>query len=136
MAKTLGEITGKRALSKRPLFSPSEAGELADLFRILANDTRLRLLHALERGGEVSVSELAAALGMSPQAVSNQLQRLADKGIVAARRVRTRIYYRVIDPCVNGLLELGICLAEETASIGAPAAKVRSPVDESGGGAP
>jgi ArsR family transcriptional regulator, lead/cadmium/zinc/bismuth-responsive transcriptional repressor len=136
MAKDLGEITGKRPLSKRPLFSRSEAGELADLFRILANDTRLRLLHELERGGEVSVSELAAAIGMSPQAVSNQLQRLADKRIVAARRDRTRIYYRVIDPCVNGLLELGICLAEETASIGAPTVKVRSPGEGKGGSAP
>ena len=37
---------------------------------------------------------------------------------------------------VNGLLELGICLAEETASIGAPAAKVRSPGEGRGGSAP
>ena len=136
MAKGLGEITGKRPLSERPLFSGSESGELADLFRILANDTRLRLLHALERGGEVSVGELAAALSMTPQAVSNQLQRLADRRIVAARRERTRIYYRIIDPCVAGLLELGICLAEETASIGAPNSKARPPAAMRGRSAP
>ncbi len=114
MARRLDGFTGKPPLAKRPLFSPADAADLAGLFRVLANDTRLRLLHALERGGELSVGDLAAAVAMTPQAVSNQLQRLADKRIVAGRRVGTRIFYRVVDPCVNGVLDLGICLAEET----------------------
>jgi DNA-binding transcriptional ArsR family regulator len=113
MSDDVRAITGKRALSERPLFSPPQARDLADLFRVLASDTRLRLLHALERDREACVGDLASALGMSAQAISNQLQRLADRRIVAARRDGTRIFYRVIDPCVNGLLELGICLAEE-----------------------
>ena len=50
----------------------------------------------------------------TPQAVSNQLQRLADRRIVAARRDGARIYYRIADPCVTGLLDLGLCLLEES----------------------
>jgi DNA-binding transcriptional ArsR family regulator len=84
------------------------------LFKMFANDTRLRLLHALERGREVCVTDLAAEVGMATQAVSNQLQRLADRRIVAARREGTRLYYSIADPCVGGFLDLGLCLLEET----------------------
>jgi DNA-binding transcriptional ArsR family regulator len=83
---------------------------------VLASETRLRLLHALERSGELRVSELAAAVGMAPQAVSNQLQRMADRGIVAARREGSSIIYRVADPCVTSLLEFGLCLAKDVLS--------------------
>lgn len=85
------------------------------LFKVLGNDTRLRLLHALHREGSVSVGELAEQVGMRPQAVSNQLQRLADRGIVAARRDGTRIFYSIADPCVPSVLDLALCLTEETA---------------------
>src|SRR6516225_8947308 len=76
----------KSTLQERPLLTPEQAGELEDLFKVLANDTRLRLLHALARAGELCVSELSEAVGMAPQAVSNQLQRLADRGILRHRR--------------------------------------------------
>jgi DNA-binding transcriptional ArsR family regulator len=81
---------------------------------VLGNDSRLRLLHALERAGQLCVSDLADTVGMRPQAVSNQLQRLADRGIVAARREGNNVFYRIADPCVNSLLDLGLCLIEET----------------------
>ena len=73
----------KPALKDRPLLSPIQAGGLAAVFKVLANDTRLRLLHALVRADELCVTDLAAAVGMKPQAVSNQLQRLSDLGILA-----------------------------------------------------
>ena len=98
------------ALKDRPLISPILAGGLAAVFKVLANDTRLRLLHALIRSGELCVTDLAGTVGMSPQAVSNQLQRLSDLGILAARRDGNSIYYRVIDLCVSGLLEQAWCM--------------------------
>ncbi|NIA16539.1 MAG: metalloregulator ArsR/SmtB family transcription factor [Nitrospiraceae bacterium] len=101
----------KPSLEDRELIT--EAGALVALFKVLANDTRLRLLHALARSGELCVTELAASVGMKPQAVSNQLQRLADRSIIRARRDGNNIHYRVVDPCVLSLLELGLCLIEE-----------------------
>jgi DNA-binding transcriptional ArsR family regulator len=86
------------------------------LFKILANDTRLRLLHALAKAGELPVTALAEAVGMTPQAVSNQLQRLAARGVVARRREGTVVSYRVADPCVVDLLDRGLCLLEDAAS--------------------
>lgn len=91
------------------------ASHLSSLFKVLANDTRLRLVHALIEAGEMSVGDLAAMLGMTSQAISNQLQRLVDRKIVAARRDGNRIYYRVIDPCVRGLLAEGLCLIDHGA---------------------
>jgi DNA-binding transcriptional ArsR family regulator len=105
---------GKPPLRKRPLITAEQAEEVVGLFQVLANATRLRLLHALERGRELSVTKLAHAIGMRPQGVSNQLQRLRDRGILTSRREGNRIFYRVADPCVPSLLDLGICLSEET----------------------
>src|SRR5688572_19416697 len=101
------------ALKGRPLLTPIQAGGLAAVFKVLANDTRLRLLHALVRAGELCVTDLAAAVRMKPQAVSNQLQRLSDLGILSSRRNGNNIYYRLVDLCVSGLLEQGWCLMDE-----------------------
>jgi DNA-binding transcriptional ArsR family regulator len=91
----------------------AQAAELADLFKVLANDTRLRLLHALVGAGELCVGDLAEALGMTAQAVSNQLQRLADRGVLASRRQGNNVYYRVVNACVTELLDRGLCLVEK-----------------------
>lgn len=99
-------------LSGRPLIGSSQAARLEGVFKVLANDTRLRLLHALVRSGQLCVSDLGSAVGLRPQAVSNQLQRLVDRGIVASRREGNRIWYRVTDPCVVQLLDLAWCLTE------------------------
>lgn len=101
------------SLNERSLLSPIQAGGLAAVFKVLANDTRLRLLHALIRSGELCVTELATCIGMKPQAVSNQLQRLSDLGILAARREGNNIHYRVVDVCVSGLIEQAWCLMDE-----------------------
>ncbi len=95
------------------MLSPIQAGGLAAVFKVLGNDTRLRLLHALIRAEELCVTDLAASVGMKPQAVSNQLQRLTDLGILTSRREGTSIHYRLVDLCVRSLLDQGICLMEE-----------------------
>lgn len=97
-------------LPEQEPITADQAAELEDLFKILANDTRLRLLHTLARVEEMCVCDLAAAVEMTPQAISNQLQRLADRGIVATRRSGNMIYYRVVDECVIGLLRKAFCL--------------------------
>lgn len=106
----------KPKLDERPLLTGEQAVGLMDLFGVLANDTRLRLLHALARAGELCVGDLAVTVAMKPQAVSNQLQRLVDRGILGSRREGRSIHYRIVDPCVMCLLDLGLCLAEDSES--------------------
>lgn len=99
--------------ARRPLLSIEQAGDLMGLFKILANDTRLRLLQALAKNRELCVGDLAEEIGAKPQAVSNQLQRLVDRRIIGSRREKNNIYYRIIDPCVPELLDRGLCLLED-----------------------
>lgn len=102
------------ALADRPLLRPQQASELVAVFKALASDTRIRLLHALVRAGEIRVTDLAREVGMRPQAVSNQLQRLAARGYIGSRRDGNNIIYRVVDPCVESLLDHGLCLSEDS----------------------
>ena len=106
------ECSSTPELKDRPLLSPIQAGGLASVFKVLANDTRLRLLHALVKSEELCVTDLAKTIGMKPQAVSNQIQRLNDLGIIASRREGNNIYYRLVDLCVRALLDKGLCLVE------------------------
>jgi len=73
-------------------------------------------VHALVRAGELRVTELAEVIDMKPQAVSNQLQRLADRGVVATRREGTNIYYKLVDPCVAEIFDRALCLLEDAKS--------------------
>jgi len=104
----------KPKIHKRTLLNNDQASGLESLFKILANQTRLRMLHELVRAGELCVSDLAKAVGMKPQAISNQLQRLVDRGILAASRNGNNIHYRIIDSCVVSLLDRGLCLLEDS----------------------
>jgi len=99
-------------IDERPLLSPIQAGGLATVFKILGNETRLRLLHALMLEPEIAMLDLARRLGLKPQAVSNQLQRLSDLGLIAARREGSHVYYRLLDRCIRELLEKAWCLMD------------------------
>lgn len=111
--KPCSDCPPKPALANRPLLSVRQAQALESTFKMLANSTRLRILHALVCAGDLCVGDLAGKLGMKPQAVSNQLQRLADRGIVEARRDGLQIRYSILDRCVLTLLDQGWCLAED-----------------------
>jgi len=89
------------------------AGSLQALFKVLANGVRLRILHAVLRADELCVSDICREVGMKPAAVSNHLQRLHDQGVVSARREGQHVYYRVVDPCVGGLMDVAVCLLKE-----------------------
>ena len=56
----------------------------------------------------------AEKVGMTQQAISNQLRRLADTGILSNRREGLKIYYAIADPCIVQLVELGLCLMEDS----------------------
>lgn len=107
-------------MADRPLIGAADATRLSKVFKVLANDTRLRLIHALAREGELCLTDLAATVEMRPQAVSNQIQRLADRGILASRREGNNVFYRVADPCVASLLDLGFCVTETSTMTSVP----------------
>ncbi|SDL37911.1 DNA-binding transcriptional regulator, ArsR family [Nonomuraea maritima] len=92
------------------------AGDLADtadVFGLLSDPNRLRLLVAL-LDGELCVCDLAAVTGQSESAVSHALRLLRAHRIVAARRSGRMAYYRLEDPHVRMLLDLALAHTEHT----------------------
>lgn len=100
-------------LADRPLLPFVDAVKIMALFKVLANDTRIRILHHIIRSGEATVSAISKTLGLTPQAVSNQLMRLSDTRMLASRREGNNVFYRVENGCVAPLLELALCLMDE-----------------------
>src|ERR1700741_2067565 len=96
-----GGCCGTRPAPKdRPLLGFVDAVKVMALFKVLANDTRIRILHHIVRSGEATVTDIAKTLGMKPQAVSNQLVRLSDTRMLASRRDGNNVFYRVENGCV------------------------------------
>ncbi|MBA2595680.1 MAG: helix-turn-helix transcriptional regulator [Chloroflexia bacterium] len=90
------------------------APQVAGLFALLADPTRLRLVAALA-AGELCVCDLAAATGVNRTTVSHQLRTLRDGRVVRARRQGRVIFYALDDDHVRELWAMGIAHAGEFA---------------------
>ncbi|MCF6445594.1 helix-turn-helix transcriptional regulator [Nereida sp. MMG025] len=79
------------------------ADKAASLFKALAHESRLMILCHLEKG-ERSVGELEKLLHIRQSAVSQQLSRLREDGLVEARRDGKTVYYSLKDGSVMPVL--------------------------------
>lgn len=70
---------------------------LVQLFRALANGSRIRILRLLAVLGEMNVSDIARAAGLRANAVSAHLRVLAAAGLVWRRRSGARVAYRLAE---------------------------------------
>ena len=89
------------------LLNPATVTALAETFRVLGDETRVRILDALARE-EVAVCDLADALGLTQSAVSHQLRLLRGLRLVRSRRDGRHIYYTVDDDHVVKLFTQGL----------------------------
>jgi ArsR family transcriptional regulator len=97
-----------KPLTKQPAalsVTDSTIGGLTEIFKLLADKSRLKILLALAREGELHVSALCALLGQSQPAVSHHLTLLRMAGLVGYRRDGKHNYYRVDSALVRDLLE-------------------------------
>lgn len=81
--------------------------DLADLFKIFSDSTRIRILYAL-MGGEKSVSEICEAVEMAQSAVSHQLKTLKSSHLVKVRRDGKAMLYSLADDHVETILKIGM----------------------------
>ena len=77
----------------------------ADICQTLANPKRLRILNLL-KDGELSVGAMVQALGMAKANLSQHLGVMRQKGILAARREGTSIYYRLATPHITAACKI------------------------------
>jgi len=98
---TLGGVTDFRTASCEPILeSPlaeDAARELADLFKVLADPVRLRLvsLIAAAEGGEACACDLNEPIGRSQPTTSHHLSALVDAGLVRREKRGRWAWYRI-----------------------------------------
>ena len=92
--------------TRERLVALDEAVGLAELFRLLGDPARVRLLYALLEAGEMCVCDLAAATSIPETSVSHALRLLRTAGVVRNRRDGRMVYYRLADAHVRLLLDL------------------------------
>jgi DNA-binding transcriptional ArsR family regulator len=80
----------------------------ADFFSLLADPTRLRMLHALAQSTELCVQDLATLAGSSQSAVSHQLRTLRAAGVVTRHRHGRVMAYRLADEHIGSILASGV----------------------------
>ena len=96
------------AATRATVIDEGEAAQLADLFKLLPDPNRARLLHALAEAGELCVCDLAETVGMAESSVSHALRLLRTAGVVRNRLAGRQIYYALDDSHVRLLLELSL----------------------------
>lgn len=79
---------------------------LAELFSVLGDPTRLRILSEV-KDGEETVQALSELLGISCSAVSHQLRLMKAHHLVRFRREGKNVFYSLADQCVWDLLDAG-----------------------------
>ncbi|MBO6153065.1 MAG: winged helix-turn-helix transcriptional regulator [Clostridiales bacterium] len=80
--------------------------DLADLFKVFGDSTRLRILCVLMEQ-EICVADLADTLEMTQSAISHQLRTLKQSKLVKARRRGKMVYYSLDDDHVRSIIETG-----------------------------
>ena len=103
------------AQQNEPLVQPEELDmpddevlyELADLFRVFGDSTRITILSA-QHDNALCVQDIANAVQLSQSAVSHQLRVLKDSKLVRFRREGKTVYYALDDDHVRSILSLGM----------------------------
>lgn len=108
---------GRVGLVRAALPSEHDVAELADVFSLLGDPGRLRLLVSLLEGGELCVCDLAAATAMSESSVSHALRLLRAHRVVSVSRRGRMAYYRLDDAHVRILLDLGLAHTGHTVAV-------------------
>jgi DNA-binding transcriptional ArsR family regulator len=101
--------------------SDSDYVELAaEVFAMLADATRIRLILTLRSAGEMPVNRLAEVAGKSPAAVSQHLAKLRLARMVTTRQDGTKVFYRLVDEHAGELVSEAIKQAEHAVANGTP----------------
>ena len=84
----------------------TELQDLAELFKVFGDSTRIRILFVLFEA-EVCVCDLAKALNMTQSAISHQLRILKQNKLVKNRREGKSIFYSLADDHVRAIINQG-----------------------------
>jgi len=100
-----GDTEGEMSTQGRLRASLIEVAGLSELFRVLADETRTKILHLLSQE-ELCVHEIAGVMDMSLPAVSHHLRLLRTMRLVRYRRDGKHVFYMLDDDHVLSLIRV------------------------------
>ena len=100
----------KKAINELP--DDELIADLSDMFKIFGDQTRVKILMALE-SGELCVCDIAAVMNMSQSAISHQLRELKQSNIVKTRREGKVVYYSISDDHVKEIFDIAMVHVQE-----------------------
>lgn len=108
------------AYTEVPAIDPDEhyVELTVEVFSMLADPTRVRLILAMRDAGEMSVNALAEVVDKSPASVSQHLAKLRLARMVTTRQDGTRVFYGLTDEHAASLVTEAIKQAEHAISQG------------------
>lgn len=104
--KNLVELVNRKMPDEDTLY------DLAELFKVFGDSTRIRILFVLFES-EVCVCDIAESLNMTQSAISHQLKILKQNKLVKARREGKTVFYSLADNHVYKIIEQGLEHIEE-----------------------
>ena len=107
---TINEETAEEIENKMP--EESELYDLADLFKVFGDSTRIKILYVLFEN-EMCVYDIASILNMTQSAISHQLRILKQNRLVKFRKEGKTVLYTLADEHVFTILRQGIEHVEE-----------------------
>lgn len=87
--------------------------DLAELFKVFGDTTRIRILYALF-SSEMCVCDIADLLGMTHSAISHQLRVLKNARLVKFRKEGKVVYYSLDDNHISQIFDCGLAHIQET----------------------
>jgi ArsR family transcriptional regulator, lead/cadmium/zinc/bismuth-responsive transcriptional repressor len=97
----------KVAAVRERLLPDDATARLAEMFKVLGDGTRVRIIHALSLE-ELCVCDIASILGTTRSAVSHQLRMLRNMRAVRYRKAGKIVYYSLDDTHVSNLFGEGL----------------------------
>jgi ArsR family transcriptional regulator, lead/cadmium/zinc/bismuth-responsive transcriptional repressor len=92
---------------KESMPSKDEIEDVSNLFKVLGDPTRAKILYTLEEN-ELNVTEICECVDMNKSAVSHQLRILRDSKLVKARKDGKEVYYSFDDEHISTIFKFGL----------------------------
>ncbi len=92
--------------------------EVAEMFKALADDTRLKIAYALTVEDELCVCDVANIINSSTATASHHLRKLYHSGIAKSRKEGKLVYYSLDDDCVKDLIQTAFAHQKEGMHLG------------------
>lgn len=89
-----------------------ETQDLAEIFKLFADETRLRIICAI-LNTELCVCDLCELLNLNQSAVSHQLQLLRKSKLVKYRKEGKQVYYKLQDEHIEGIIKMALAHIKE-----------------------